>query len=672
MWLLVPLAAADAPYSDILEGWYLRETGQLEAANQRALEALVLDPGDIGAHRLYVNLRIKGYGEGPEVVEQYRRWVQLSPDDPAARVGLANALMWSNRDMGPWCEELEELLEPLPEDPADRYWALRVQYETRRSCPGMTQAEAAEALLAHDAEHIGFLGYRLRVELSETKTVDATWASDLQAWYDAGAIDAGYPGDVWWEDYSGDGLEAAQEAMLAQARAQAASDDPVRVRNAMKVLGWADLDDERDAAEARLAELDPAVRQLESRYMGDRSWITRVEKAPGSHGYDIYKAQQKAPPARAIVALNALDDEIEASGPERADWYEYLGENQGYQLRRGAEYESVRLAWENDPTPDRANAFAYDAALRGEDLDLALSAMDAALADWGEWDPRGPYWVDGYDDWHEMQRRQLAKRLDTRAWVQVQRGDLGAARDDLQRAILVAPSPKGVYHLHMGLVLAELGLQEQALFHLGRGLALGSSEAKLVRHARSVGVDLFEATRWTHEDFDAWVAAQRPAEEIGLAPGVDQEKDYRIGMPFPDLALVVDGEDKHISDYEGVRVVDVWATWCGPCVSALPHVDDVAKDYADRGVTVLAVSVDSDHEDVLEFDDGPRKPAYVVAWTGDGGWAELRISAIPNVFVLDAEGNILDHWTGSGGTRLDRSLDRILDAQDVDAGEPEP
>ncbi|HJN74884.1 MAG TPA: hypothetical protein QGF58_13205, partial [Myxococcota bacterium] len=127
MWLILSLASAEAPYSDVLEGWYLRETGQLEAANDRAVEALHLDPGDIAAHRLYVNVRVKGFGESAEVLEQYRGWYAETPGDPAARVGLANALVWSHHEMGAWCDELDEVLTVLPADPVDRYWALRVQ-----------------------------------------------------------------------------------------------------------------------------------------------------------------------------------------------------------------------------------------------------------------------------------------------------------------------------------------------------------------------------------------------------------------------------------------------------------------------------------------------------------------------------------------------------------------
>jgi len=49
----------------------------------------------------------------------------------------------------------------------------------------------------------------------------------------------------------------------------------------------------------------------------------------------------------------------------------------------------------------------------------------------------------------------------------------------------------------------------------------------------------------------------------------------------------------HIDSLRGnVVLVNLWATWCGPCVAEFPHLTKVARDYADRGLRVVAVSVD--------------------------------------------------------------------------------
>ena len=65
--------------------------------------------------------------------------------------------------------------------------------------------------------------------------------------------------------------------------------------------------------------------------------------------------------------------------------------------------------------------------------------------------------------------------------------------------------------------------------------------------------------------------------------------------PEPDIAFTdPDGKPVKLADLKGqVVVLNFWATWCGPCKEEMPSLAKLAKNYADKGVKVVTVSVDA-------------------------------------------------------------------------------
>ncbi len=121
------------------------------------------------------------------------------------------------------------------------------------------------------------------------------------------------------------------------------------------------------------------------------------------------------------------------------------------------------------------------------------------------------------------------------------------------------------------------------------------------------------------------------------------------------------GSPVKLSDYKGkVVVLDFWATWCGPCQRSLPHTNEVAKQFADKGVVVLAVNV-WDKKDA--FDDWlPKHPEYdavtfVLDPTQEHGKdvASLlyHVSGIPTQYVIGKDGKVFQSFVGYGGPTSD-------------------
>jgi thiol-disulfide isomerase/thioredoxin len=108
-------------------------------------------------------------------------------------------------------------------------------------------------------------------------------------------------------------------------------------------------------------------------------------------------------------------------------------------------------------------------------------------------------------------------------------------------------------------------------------------------------------------------------------------------------------------------VLDFFATWCGPCVQAMPHVDKVVEEFKDQKVKLVAVNMQEDAKKINDLLERLNlKPT--VALDRDGATAEkYGVSAIPQTVVIDAEGKVARLFVG-GGPRLPEQLAEAIKA----------
>lgn len=117
-----------------------------------------------------------------------------------------------------------------------------------------------------------------------------------------------------------------------------------------------------------------------------------------------------------------------------------------------------------------------------------------------------------------------------------------------------------------------------------------------------------------------------------------------VGSVVADLSgSRMDGVEEALADYRGrIVLLDFWATWCKPCIAALPTLRELVADLpADRFV-LLAVSVDAELETAVEFME--EEPMPWMNWHV-GMTSELTkvldVSAFPTYMLLDEQGRIL-------------------------------
>lgn len=161
-------------------------------------------------------------------------------------------------------------------------------------------------------------------------------------------------------------------------------------------------------------------------------------------------------------------------------------------------------------------------------------------------------------------------------------------------------------------------------------------------------------------------AAQVKVAERQLA-SQQSSQNIKVGQPAPDIVLPgVDGKTRKLSDLKGkVVLLDFWASWCGPCRKANPHVVDVYKRYKDKGFDVFSVSLDGldtktkaryKTEDQVKMQMDRSKERWLAAIDKDNliwdshvsdlkKWesapaAAYGVRSIPKTFLIDKDGNI--------------------------------
>lgn len=141
--------------------------------------------------------------------------------------------------------------------------------------------------------------------------------------------------------------------------------------------------------------------------------------------------------------------------------------------------------------------------------------------------------------------------------------------------------------------------------------------------------------------------------------------DYR-GMAAPDIAFSnPGGEEMRLGDYEGQPLlVNLWATWCAPCISEMPTLDLLAEREEGR-LKVLTISEDLQGAAVVTPFLAERQFRHLEPWLDEENamMAAIGSQTLPVTILYDADGSELFRVTGGmdwSGERAQRLISGAL------------
>lgn len=136
----------------------------------------------------------------------------------------------------------------------------------------------------------------------------------------------------------------------------------------------------------------------------------------------------------------------------------------------------------------------------------------------------------------------------------------------------------------------------------------------------------------------------------------------------------LEGKTIRLADYKNkVIVLDLWATWCGPCRLEIPHLVDMSKEYASKGVEVIGLTTENPQTDEQKVRAFAKEYGinYTLGWaTGDLASKLMRGNySIPQTFIITPGGHVVAHYRGYSQnlpTMIRAAIDKATDKANSD------
>ncbi len=122
----------------------------------------------------------------------------------------------------------------------------------------------------------------------------------------------------------------------------------------------------------------------------------------------------------------------------------------------------------------------------------------------------------------------------------------------------------------------------------------------------------------------------------------------KVGASIPNFEFSEMNENTSITKEslkDKVYLIDLWATWCSPCLEELPYLTEVYEEYSDKGFDIVSIAMWDDAEDIKEFQNKhwkmPWKNVFVSSEDINQVAKLLEVKFLPKVMLVDQNGEII-------------------------------
>ena len=165
---------------------------------------------------------------------------------------------------------------------------------------------------------------------------------------------------------------------------------------------------------------------------------------------------------------------------------------------------------------------------------------------------------------------------------------------------------------------------------------------------------------------------------VGCSPGPAPQASAPSSIPSPNEGIQVgnvaldfqfpsqDQEPVFLSDLRGRPVVlNFWATWCGPCVSEMPYLQEIHEEYSEEGLVLLAINAGESPSRVEQFLQSNNLALPVLLDTSGVINQQYHIQWLPTTLFIDEDGIIQSRSIGAFRYKeqIENELGKIMPGQ---------